>query len=110
MSAVTAVTYTGTVAVCETKACMICQRKGTVEVPIAEWRAWDNGNGSLIQNAMPSVSIADREMLMTGTHDECWDEIFEDEDEDSETYPDGPDLDYDVYPHDDLNPPWWEDE
>ena len=29
-----------------------------------------------IQNALPEVSAAEREQMKTGTHPECWDEMF----------------------------------
>lgn len=29
-------------------------------------------NGALIQNAWPTLSPSDRELIMTGTCDECW--------------------------------------
>ena len=41
---------------------------------LAEWK-----NGALIQNAMPNLSAADREFIMTGVTDEEWDEEFGDE-------------------------------
>jgi len=64
----------------------MCGKIGTVEIPISEYEAWNDGRGPLIQNAMPSVSAGDREMLLSGTHDECWDKMFADEEE--EPHPD----------------------
>jgi len=45
---------------------------------LAEWK-----NGALIQDAMPNLSAADREFIMTGVTDEEWDEEFGDEETDS---------------------------
>ena len=42
-------------------------------------RAWKSG--MLIQNAMPGVSPAHREFIMTGIPPEDWDELFKGEDE-----------------------------
>ena len=45
---------------------------------LAEWE-----NGALIQDAMPNLSAADREFIMTGVTDEEWHEEFGDEETDS---------------------------
>ena len=39
--------------------------------------AWQNGQ--LIQNAMPNLSPADREFIMTGITEEVWNDTFEGE-------------------------------
>lgn len=41
-----------------------------------EWEA-----GMLIQNAMPNLSIADREFLISGNTQEEWDKLFKDIDD-----------------------------
>ena len=61
-----------------TRECMCCNQSGTVEVPKAEWEAWDNGRGPFIQHAMPSVSADVREQILTGTHPACWDALWKD--------------------------------
>jgi hypothetical protein len=43
---------------------------------IERWQA-----GELIQNAMPNLSIEEREFLMTGTTPEEWKAVFGDEDD-----------------------------
>ena len=45
---------------------------------LAEWK-----NGALIQNAMPNLSAADREFVMTGVTAEEWHDEFGDEETDS---------------------------
>ena len=45
---------------------------------LAEWK-----NGALIQDAMPNLSPADREFVMTGVTDEEWSDEFGDEETDS---------------------------
>jgi hypothetical protein len=89
-SAVTMATYNddGTVTV-KTRNCMVCQKPGELTVKTVEFDAWADGNGPFIQDAMPSLSAGERELLMTGTHDECWAQMFaeeEPEDDDVEYY------------------------
>ena len=67
-----------------TRECPMCGKSGTVTVPEAEIEAWKDGHGPLIQHAMPSLSAADREMLLSGTHDECWQKMFAGEEGDNE--------------------------
>ena len=47
-----------------------CVVKSQVSVKQEEYIAWQQGE--LIQNAMPSLSPADRELLMTGMCDDCF--------------------------------------
>jgi hypothetical protein len=35
--------------------------------------------GELIQNAFPDMDPGERELLITGTHDACWDKLFSEE-------------------------------
>ena len=44
-------------------------------------REWEGG--MLIQNAMPHLSMADREFVMTGVTDKEWQEEFAEEDSDA---------------------------
>lgn len=44
------------------------------QAQLAEWEA-----GTLIQNAMPSLSADDREFIMTGITPEEWDKTFGDD-------------------------------
>jgi len=44
---------------------------------------WDlNNRDLLIQQALPDRDTAFRELVRSGTHDECWQEIHADPDED----------------------------
>jgi hypothetical protein len=63
----------GTTFVKLTYTCMWCEQPNQVEVVHEEYRDWVE-KGMLIQNAMPTTSAADREVLMTGSHAKCWDE------------------------------------
>jgi hypothetical protein len=40
--------------------------------------------GQLAQNAFPHMSDGEREMLITGTHPECWEKLFPPEEEELE--------------------------
>lgn len=60
-----------------TPACMACDKTSTVEVTVPEFKAWQAGVP--IQNVFPQMSADERELLMTGTHGECWDAMFGEE-------------------------------
>ena len=60
-----------------TTTCPLCQNSRTIEVPEAGLQAWEQG--ALIQDAMPELSPSDREALMTGICDTCWDAQWGDE-------------------------------
>lgn len=63
-----------------TMTCNMCQQPATVENvsvdALQRWRA-----GEHIQNAFPDMSAGDREILISGTHDECWNKLFPPDDE-----------------------------
>jgi hypothetical protein len=48
----------------------------TRDLPVTEDQldAWYNG--TVIQNAMPHLSVSDREFIMTGVTDEEWEDAF----------------------------------
>lgn len=53
--------------------------KRTKDIPVTDEQmsAWKNG--TLIQKAMPNLSIDDREFLMTGITAEEWDDAFKED-------------------------------
>lgn len=55
-------------------------RKRDLDITEAQVEAWQNG--ALIQDAMPQLSVADREFLINGVTDEEWRQTFGEEDED----------------------------
>ncbi len=63
-----------------TKTCPECGLRGVLEVPKDGYYRWQFG-GAHIQNALPSLSVALREQLITGYHPECWDDLFGDLDD-----------------------------
>lgn len=54
--------------------CIVCDKKSTLSVNEDEYNDWRSG--TLIQKAMPSLSLDEREKLISGTCPECWDEMF----------------------------------
>lgn len=63
-----------------TKPCVICERKSVITMPAEALRRWQAGE--FIQVAWPDSTPDERELLMTGTHPDCWDALIpEDEEE-----------------------------
>lgn len=60
-----------------TPACLGCNKTSTVELTDDEARALNSDVA--IQRALPDWSADDRELLITGTHPKCWDDLFGDE-------------------------------
>ena len=57
-----------------TAPCMLCGKESTRHVDAAAFRAWRGG--MLIQQAFPDMSDPERELLKSGTHPKCWDQMF----------------------------------
>lgn len=68
--------------VIKTKACPVC---GNYELwsldrkAVERWQAGEN-----IQNVFPDMSPSDREVMISGTHPECWSKLFSMEEEESD--------------------------
>lgn len=58
----------------KTPDCMVCGEWSTVVVDDVDYYNWRDG--TLIQVAMPYLNADSCELLMTGTHPECWEEMF----------------------------------
>lgn len=58
----------------KTPPCMQCGEASELEVDEAKYSAWQTD--TKIQHAFPDWSADQRELLMTGTHPKCWDELF----------------------------------
>ena len=50
---------------------VLCRKEG-----LEKWQA-----GDYIQKALPDLTPSQRELLMTGTYQKCWNEMFKEEDE-----------------------------
>lgn len=59
--------------------CPLCGQPGTVTMPVEAFEKWDLGKGEFVQRAWPEGSAGDREMLINGTHDACFNKAFPDE-------------------------------
>jgi hypothetical protein len=62
------------------RTCVVCGTARPVHCTEEQYQAWENG--ALIQQAMPDVPPAEREMLLSGICAECWKTTFTDEEED----------------------------
>lgn len=63
--------------------CKICGTKHILNVPYEGHRLWRSGVH--IQNALPTLSPDERELLISGTCGTCWDKMFPaDPEEDSD--------------------------
>jgi len=69
-----------------TRECPICHIFHTVQVPTEGWFRWKR-EGWLIQDAFPGIPKEERELLITGVDDVCWQQLWaylEDEDDDDD--------------------------
>jgi hypothetical protein len=57
-----------------TNSCRWCGDIGEVEVPYAGLLAYHKG--ALIQDAFPDLDKTLREQIISGTHPECWGEMY----------------------------------
>ena len=61
------------------KECTFCHNLHTIIVDEMNYRMWKEGE--LIQNAFPDMPAEIREILISGTDNDCWNQMFPDEDE-----------------------------
>lgn len=54
--------------------CPFCGAEHSVEVNLAEFEAWQNGE--VIQRAMPNLSATEREQLVSQLCPKCQEEVF----------------------------------
>lgn len=68
----------------KTGICMLCGQDSFLEVSddvfarIMVWSSTPMANRPFIQDAFPDLSAADREQILNGSHDACFDEAFSD--------------------------------
>lgn len=58
--------------------CPMCGKTYTITVPHEGFIKWRNGDR--IQECMPSLSSEDREALMTGICEGCWERLYGEDD------------------------------
>ena len=59
-----------------TRRCPWCGILHTVQVPTEGYNEWRRGEKT-IQRALPDTSPRDRELLISGICDSCWDKMFD---------------------------------
>lgn len=57
-----------------TKTCCVCGKEASVTVDREGYDRWIGG--AHVQHVFRDMSADDREILISGTHPECWDELF----------------------------------
>ena len=65
--------------VCVVTQCPFCGHGNEVEVNEADYWDWDDG--VLAQDAFPYLSASEREMLISGICNQCWDKMFREDGE-----------------------------
>lgn len=55
--------------------CPVCRKWSSVTVDAPGMMKWKRG--ALIQDAFPDMTKEDREILLTGTHPECWKTLWD---------------------------------
>ncbi len=59
--------------------CRHCDAVHELTVNVEGFVSWQSGK--YIQDALPELSAGERELLISGTCDECWQRFFPEEDE-----------------------------
>jgi hypothetical protein len=53
-----------------TPRCCVCNKSSVIKVDGDRYREWQRG--TYVQTAFPEMRDDDRELLVSGTHPECW--------------------------------------
>ena len=64
--------------------CVSCKKTYTLKVNIEDYFLFDSPNRPHIQDIFPYLTPAERELLLSGMCEECWNKMFTIEDEDLE--------------------------
>ena len=59
-----------------TNVCMVCDKMGVLDIPYLDWDYYKKNTHLHIHQTLRSLSAGEREMLITGIHPVCWDELF----------------------------------
>lgn len=62
-----------------TTGCPLCGGLNKIRVKMTDWGEWLSGSPKPVQEIFPYLSNAEREKILTGTCDACWDRMTEDE-------------------------------
>lgn len=60
-----------------TPACLVCHKTSVVELEIRDVERWKRGEH--VQHVWPDKTPEERELLQTGTHPGCWDQMFQED-------------------------------
>jgi hypothetical protein len=60
-----------------TRNCTTCGKPQSIEIKPSSLLAWRNGE--LIQRAFPYLNSSERELLLSGTCEKCWDDMFKED-------------------------------
>lgn len=61
--------------------CIHCSKKNAFSMLASDYYRW-KVTRHYVQDVFPTLTSQDREILISGTHPDCWREIFPDPDED----------------------------
>lgn len=75
--------YPNTMLICT---CKLCKKDYKLHVKTVDLENYNTGN-ILIQNAFPYLSAGERELIISGICDTCFNDIFKDDDEPEENMP-----------------------
>lgn len=59
------------------RTCPLCGKESSVEMPYEAWLQWHSGLSA--QKAWPDGTPGQREVLVSGSHESCFDKAFEEE-------------------------------
>ncbi len=62
-----------------TAKCLMCGLSSQITMPLDKYQRWYSGES--IQVVMPEWSAEERELLISGTHGPCWNEMMHEFDE-----------------------------
>lgn len=61
--------------------CRLCHKEHILKVRVQDYIAFDMPNRPHIQDIFPYLTPAERELLISGTCEECWNKMFGGEDD-----------------------------
>lgn len=65
------------------KVCIYCGIESWFRITEKQYEAWITNDG-YIQDVFPNMTNQEREVMISGTHPECWDAMFAFDDEEDE--------------------------
>lgn len=60
--------------------CFVCKESAEVIMKRDDYEFWQGPEKPHVQIAFPHMSAGERELLISGTHPECWEELYEGDD------------------------------